>query len=42
LNPIALGEKGERLNSGTSSGNTVYRLPAALLADKKISYEKIA
>lgn len=42
LNPIALGEKGEWLYFGTLSGNTIYRLPAALLADEKISSEKIA
>ncbi|BBM03003.1 L-dopachrome tautomerase-related protein [Microbulbifer sp. GL-2] len=42
LNPIALDEKGEWLYFGTLSGNTIYRLPASLLADEKISSEKLA
>ncbi|WP_444901802.1 L-dopachrome tautomerase-related protein [Microbulbifer sp. SSSA007] len=42
LNPIALDDQGEWLYFGTLSGNTLYRLPAALLADHRISNKKLA
>ncbi|WP_444930679.1 L-dopachrome tautomerase-related protein [Microbulbifer sp. SSSA002] len=42
LNPIALDDKGQWLYFGSLSGNKIFRLPAAQLADPAISEKKLA
>jgi len=41
LNPIALDEADEWLYFGAFSGKTLYRMPAAALADEKLSEKKL-